>query len=84
MIELDPKILHHIIAADGGYNPISGEDTGVVLVDDRHYALQNSGEAVQSKLKAENMVELDQILALMNWKIGFVNDRQIKQTQWFI
>ncbi|KAL3432661.1 hypothetical protein BDV09DRAFT_197532 [Aspergillus tetrazonus] len=84
MIELDPKLLHHIIAADGGYNPISGEDTGVVLVDDRDYALQNSGEAVQSKLKAENMVELGQILALMNWKIGFVNDQQIKLTQWFI
>jgi ornithine cyclodeaminase/alanine dehydrogenase-like protein (mu-crystallin family) len=84
MIELDPKLLHHIIATEGGYNPISGEDTGVVLVDDRDYALQNSGEVVQSKLKAKNMVELGQILGLMNRKIGVVNDQQIKQTQRFI
>ncbi|KAL4813020.1 hypothetical protein BDW67DRAFT_193139 [Aspergillus spinulosporus] len=84
MIELDPELLHHSIAAEGGYNPTSGEDIGVVLVDDRDYALENSGEVVQSKIKAKDMVELGQILALMNQKIGIVNCQQIKQTQRFI
>ncbi|KAL4748212.1 hypothetical protein BDW72DRAFT_214979 [Aspergillus terricola var. indicus] len=81
MIELDPSLLHHTIAADSGYNPISGEDIGVVLVDDRDYALENSGEVVQSKLKVKDLVELGQIIALINRKVATVNDRQIEQTQ---
>ncbi|KAM0716635.1 hypothetical protein Q7P37_008080 [Cladosporium fusiforme] len=65
MIELDPALLHHSLAADGGYNPTNGENRGVVFVDDREYALKNSGEIVQSKIKSDNMVELGQIVALM-------------------
>ncbi|KAL4738951.1 hypothetical protein BDV11DRAFT_205569 [Aspergillus similis] len=84
MIELDPQLLHHTITVDGGYNPISGEDMGVVLVDDRDYALENSGEVVQSKLKAKDMVELGQIIALMNRNNGIVCDRRIEQTLRYI
>ncbi|KAJ5335627.1 hypothetical protein N7452_008030 [Penicillium brevicompactum] len=63
MIELDPALMHHALIADGGYNPHNGQSKGVVLVDDRDYALANSGEVVQSKLGAHDMAELGQILA---------------------
>lgn len=66
MIELDPALLHHALDAKDAYNPTNNSSKGVVLVDDRAYALKNSGEIVQSKLKAEDMLELGQIVALTN------------------
>lgn len=66
MIELDPTLLHHALQANGVYNSTNNSGKGVVLVDDRSYALKNSGEIVQSKLKAEDMLELGQIIALKN------------------
>ena len=84
MIELDPALLHHAIAADGGYNPVIGEPKGVVLVDDRDYALLNSGEVVQSKLTSQDMVELGQIIALRSGKLQSLHNTQLEQTNRFI
>ncbi|KAF7516959.1 hypothetical protein PCG10_001701 [Penicillium crustosum] len=84
MIELDPALLHHAIAVDGGYNPVTGEAQGVVLVDDRDYALLDSGEVVQSKCTAEQMVELGQIIALRSAKLQSVHPKQVEQTNRFI
>ncbi|CRG87759.1 hypothetical protein PISL3812_04780 [Talaromyces islandicus] len=84
MLELDPALLHHAIAADGGYNPASGEAKGVVLVDDRNYALENSGEVVQSKIMAKDMVELGQIVALRSGRSPPLNSQQVELTNRFI
>ncbi|KAJ3532021.1 hypothetical protein NM208_g8623 [Fusarium decemcellulare] len=84
MIELDPALLHHSIAAEGGYNPASGENKGVVLVDDRDYALKNSGEVVQSKVTGEDLVELGQIVALRKGRTQPLNDKHLDDTNKFI
>lgn len=84
MIELDPALLHYVIAAEGGYNPCSGEGKGVLLVDDQQYALENSGEIVQSKLTASDLVELGQLVALRSDKIKPLNDQQVQQTNQFV
>jgi ornithine cyclodeaminase/alanine dehydrogenase-like protein (mu-crystallin family) len=84
MLELDPALLHHAIASETGYNPASGYSSGVVLVDDRDYALHNSGEVVQSKVTANDMVELGQIVALRSGKTKPLNSQHITQTNAFI
>ncbi|KAJ5380212.1 uncharacterized protein N7496_002640 [Penicillium cataractarum] len=84
MIELDPALLHYAITAEGVYNPCSGEGKGVLLVDDLQFALENSGEIVQSKLTANDLVELGQIIALMSGKIKPLNDQQVLQTNQFV
>lgn len=84
MIELDPELLHHAIAADGGYSPLSGEAKGVVLVDDRDYALLNSGEVIQSRRTAQDMVELGQIIAIKSGKLRNLHHEQLEQTNRYI
>lgn len=83
-MELDPALLHHAVASESGYNPASGDTSGVVLVDDRDYALQNSGKVVQSKLSASEMVELGQIVALRSGKAQPLNHEHIDRTNAFI
>ncbi|KAL4892369.1 hypothetical protein BDV59DRAFT_202870 [Aspergillus ambiguus] len=84
MIELDPPLLHHAISNHTGYNPLTFQDKGVVLVDDRDYALENSGEVVQSQVATQDMVELGEILALKDGKIEPVGNEQIWRTNRFI
>lgn len=72
MIELDPLILDLAIADKAGYNPVTGETRGLVLVDDREFALTNSGELVQGKIMAADVVEIGEIIALKNGK-GITN-----------
>ena len=68
MIEVDPAVLHLAVASDTGYNPMTGKDEGVILADDRDFALTNSGELVQSKIAAKDIVELGEIIGLKNGK----------------
>jgi len=84
MMELDPALLHYAIASETGYNPSSDESQGVMLVDDRDYALRNSGEVVQSKIAASDMVELGQIIALRSGKTKPLNSQHIQKTNSFI
>lgn len=66
MIEIDPSLLHHGISDKDGYNPVTGEAKGVILVDDRDFGLKNCGELVQSGVAAKDIVELGEIIALRN------------------
>ncbi|KAH7133971.1 hypothetical protein EDB81DRAFT_870693 [Dactylonectria macrodidyma] len=84
MIELDPALLHHGIVANGGYDPASDEAKGVVLVDDRNYALDNSGEVIQSKITAKDMVELGQIVALKSGRTQPLSDKHVEETNRFV
>ncbi|KAL2793083.1 shikimate/quinate 5-dehydrogenase [Aspergillus keveii] len=84
MIEIDPALLHYAISAQGGINPITGEATGVLLVDDRDYALENAGEVVQSGVTTEQMVEIGQIIALRGGNMQCVSDEQVVQTNRFV
>ncbi|QRD93434.1 hypothetical protein F9C07_2285677 [Aspergillus flavus] len=44
MIELDLELLRFAVQPNAGYDPLTGKDDGVILVDDRDFALMNSGE----------------------------------------
>ncbi|KAK1144212.1 hypothetical protein N8T08_005625 [Aspergillus melleus] len=70
MIELDPSLLKLAVADNAGYNPITGKNKGVILVDDRDFALQNAGELVKSNTIANDVVELGEIIALKNGKLS--------------
>ncbi|BCS17396.1 uncharacterized protein APUU_10224S [Aspergillus puulaauensis] len=81
MWELDHGLLHHAISAGDGYNPVSGESRGVVLTDDRDFALQNCGELVSSGIAAQDVVELGEIISLQKDKSS---RQRIEQTNRFI
>ncbi|CAG8948563.1 unnamed protein product [Penicillium salamii] len=70
MIELDTSVLRLAVAPGAGYNPITREEKGVILVDDREFALQSSGELVQSHTDAADVIELGEIIALRSGKIS--------------
>jgi ornithine cyclodeaminase/alanine dehydrogenase-like protein (mu-crystallin family) len=64
MIELNPALLHRAITGnDCGYNPITGDERGVILTDDREFAIQHCGEFFQTKI-TENIVDLGEIIDL--------------------
>lgn len=76
MIELDPDLLRRAIAGnDNGYNPITGDERGVVLTDDREFAIRHCGEFVQTEI-SENIVELGEIVDL---KVGPHTDHARKR-----
>ncbi|ODM20207.1 hypothetical protein SI65_03260 [Aspergillus cristatus] len=81
MIELDHALLHHAISANDGYNSVTGESRGVVLTDDRDFALQNCGELVNSGIPARDVVELGEIIALRKLKGNPTRDRIDKTTK---
>ena len=64
MLELDHTLLHHGVSTSDGYNPVTGEAKGVVVTDDRDFALQNCGELVNSGIAAKDVVELGEVIAL--------------------
>lgn len=85
MIELDPSVLDRALADRAGYNPVTGETRGVVLVDDREFALTNSGELVQGNVMAGDVVEIGEIIALKNGKgiSNSVTKADIEKTEHF-
>lgn len=52
------------MSTNNEYNPVTGNDEGVILTDDREFALQNCGELVQAEIAASNIVELGEIIGL--------------------
>lgn len=60
MIELDPAILQHAVQTA----PDSNRHRGAVVVDDIEEVIHKSGELIQSGLKAEDVIEMGQLL---NW-----------------
>ncbi|KAI1421896.1 hypothetical protein F5Y12DRAFT_765248 [Xylaria sp. FL1777] len=65
MIELDPELLRQAVKR---ISP--GSKAGSVLVDDRKWVLQHSGEAVRSKIGAEYLVEIGEIENIQNDESG--------------
>ncbi|TGJ79358.1 hypothetical protein E0Z10_g9407 [Xylaria hypoxylon] len=61
MIELDPELLQQTVKR---ISP--GSKAGSVLVDDRKYVLEHSGEAARSKIGAEYVVEIGEIESLQH------------------
>lgn len=61
MIELDPSLLQHVVGHPELGFRWEGGSGGVVLVDDREGTSDHSGEVVESKLKAENLVEVGEV-----------------------
>ncbi|KAI1272990.1 hypothetical protein F5Y07DRAFT_276939 [Xylaria sp. FL0933] len=61
MIELDPELLRQAVKR---ISP--GSKAGSVLVDDRKWVLQHSGEAARSKIEPEHLVEIGEIEKLQS------------------
>ncbi|KAI1204748.1 uncharacterized protein F4807DRAFT_446070 [Annulohypoxylon truncatum] len=64
MIELDPDLVKSIVDdTENGFHP-ERDSAGAILVDDRETILTHVGEAVQSQLKLDDMVEVGKIAHL--------------------
>ncbi|KAI0426280.1 hypothetical protein F5Y09DRAFT_319353 [Xylaria sp. FL1042] len=61
MIELDPELLRQAVK-----RTLPGSKAGSVLVDDRKWVLQHSGEAARSKIESGHLVEIGEIEKLQN------------------
>ncbi|KAB8224454.1 hypothetical protein BDV33DRAFT_199489 [Aspergillus novoparasiticus] len=85
MIELDPELLRLAVQPNAGYNPIIGKDDGVILVDDRDFALTNSGEFVESRMNTKDVIERGEILTLRSGKLSSVSltDKVVEKTDRF-
>lgn len=81
MLELDHALLHHGISTGDGYNPVTGEAKGVVVTDDRDFALQGCGELVNSGITAKDVVELGEVISL---KKRSKNSGQVEKTDRFV
>ncbi|KAF2217208.1 hypothetical protein CERZMDRAFT_89788 [Cercospora zeae-maydis SCOH1-5] len=61
MIELDPELLKRVVG-ERMYNPITQNDAGFILVDDRKSVSEHTGELLQSKLSEAQMIEVGEML----------------------
>ncbi|GKZ37445.1 hypothetical protein AbraIFM66950_008995 [Aspergillus brasiliensis] len=85
MIELDPELLRGVVHGEDRFDPLTGDEgKGVVLVDDRDYALGGCGEIVQSGLAGTDMVELGEILALKSGRIQASHDEHVRRIERFM
>ncbi|PYH65096.1 shikimate/quinate 5-dehydrogenase [Aspergillus vadensis CBS 113365] len=85
MIELDPELLRRVVSGEEGFNPLTGEwGRGVVLVDDREYAMHGCGEVVQSGLEEEDVVEIGELLALKSGRIQVSGDEHVRRVERFM
>lgn len=84
MIELDPSLLHDTITSTDGYNPLTGEGKGVILIDDREFGLQSCGELVQSGIAAGDVVELGEVIALRRVDLTTVEEERVEKVNRFV
>ncbi|KAH7006534.1 ornithine cyclodeaminase [Fusarium venenatum] len=77
MLEIDPIILNEVVSTSG-YNP-SGGPGGVLLVDDREIAQKSTGEFTNSKVKADQIIEIGEVL---QWKETWETDKQRHLNNW--
>lgn len=73
MIEVDPALPRHIVAAEDGYNP-RGCVGGVILVDDSQNVLSRSGELLRSKVRSNQIIELGEIVGALRGDKRFLNN----------
>ncbi|PYH39163.1 shikimate/quinate 5-dehydrogenase [Aspergillus neoniger CBS 115656] len=85
MIELDPELLRGVVCGEEGVNPLTGErGRGMVLVDDREYAMHGCGEVVQSGLAGEDLVEIGEVLALKSGRTQVSGDEHVRRVEGFM
>lgn len=85
MIELDPELLRLVVNSSDRYNPQSGASRGALLVDDRDFAMESTGELVRSKCASSDVVELGYIIAMLNGSVQSVDgDGGIERTRHMI
>ncbi|EWY92136.1 hypothetical protein FOYG_09032 [Fusarium oxysporum NRRL 32931] len=77
MLEIDPSLLNKVVSSPG-YNP-NGGSNGVILVDDREIAQKNTGELTNSQVKADQIVEIGEVLG---WKETWPADKQQQLSKW--
>ncbi|KAH7132199.1 shikimate/quinate 5-dehydrogenase [Dendryphion nanum] len=69
MSELDPVLFRDVVDAKTGYHP-KGKGGGVIVVDSREGCFQESGEIVQGKIEAEQIVEVGEVLDILEHPQG--------------
>ncbi|CAG7925229.1 unnamed protein product [Penicillium olsonii] len=84
MIEVHPELLQLAVAPNAGYNPITENEDGVILVDDREFGLAHCGELLQAKIAAKDVVELGEIISLTAAQETNVSTKKIEKTKHFI
>ena len=85
MIELDPELLRGVVCGEEGVNPLTGErGRGLVLVDDREYAMHGCGEVVQSGLAGEDLAEIGEVLAVKSGRIRVSGDEHVRRVERFM
>ena len=63
MIELDPELLKYVANSRGGFRN-SRSESSTIIVNDRERVIEDTGEAIQSKLSADSFLEWGEILDL--------------------
>ncbi|KAL4903268.1 hypothetical protein BDW74DRAFT_186526 [Aspergillus multicolor] len=85
LIEVDPDLLRLAVA---GTSFATAKEGGAVLVDDREFALTNSGELIQSQVSAKYIVELGEIIASKKGRSneisGLIAERSVEEMERFI
>lgn len=64
MIELDPALLRSIVNdTTNGFHP-KDRSSGTILVDDSEFVMKHTGEAAQSELTVDDMIEVGEVVQL--------------------
>ncbi|KAI2464909.1 NAD(P)-binding protein [Annulohypoxylon bovei var. microspora] len=79
MIEIDPTLIKSIVNdTENGFHP-ENSSGGAILVDDRETILTHTGEAVQSELKTDDMVEIGKIFHILEHEPDQARKEKLKQ-----
>ncbi|KAH7141764.1 hypothetical protein EDB81DRAFT_654369, partial [Dactylonectria macrodidyma] len=82
MVEMDPEMLQHATRRADSYKP-HGDSRGAIIVDDRDECLVKSGEVIQSGLKADQVIEVGEILKRQQGHSGAqLSERQAQLKPW--
>ncbi|KAI0836411.1 NAD(P)-binding protein [Hypoxylon sp. FL0890] len=64
MIELDPTLLKSIVDDKTNSPRLEHGSSGAILVDDSEFVMKHTGEAIQSQLNIDNMIEVGKVFHL--------------------
>ncbi|ENH71329.1 hypothetical protein FOC1_g10006186 [Fusarium oxysporum f. sp. cubense race 1] len=80
MMELDPELLRYAAGRPDSYSPRGA--SGSIIVDDAQEFLVKSGEVMQSGLKAEQMLQVGEILNWQQEKSGLEGQDRERLASW--
>ncbi|KAL7755883.1 hypothetical protein ACKLNR_014410 [Fusarium oxysporum f. sp. zingiberi] len=80
MMELDPELLRYAAGRPNSYSPRGA--SGSIIVDDAQECLVKSGEVMQSGLKAEQMLQVGEILNWQQEKSGLEGQDRERLASW--